>query len=582
MFTAKLQDHLQRNWSVYVLCVIILAAFFIRSVNFHDWLYFKADQARDAAHSRSVLNNGPGELPLLGPKAGGTKLHLGPVYYYFQYFSALIFQSAQPHIFALPDLFFSILAIPLFYYFLRQFFSKEISLLTITTFSFSYIITQYSRFGWNPNLVPFWGLLFVLSVYKVGTISNKKTAGYWLLSAAIAYSVVSQLHFIALAGFPLVAVIFWLFWRPRKIPWKFWVGAVLIVLIIYAPVIISDVKNKGNNLEQFHYAIKHKPQERSVLDSARKTTELYGKFYAVIVTSLNDNELPIISSIGIFFVLASFIVMTLLVFGKLPWFKSAKYDPFLTIILIWFVSFSIIYFQLAFSLNRNRYWFPTIFIPYIFLSMFYAALWKIKYKKIGITLVLTITLLLLILNLSAIANWYCKLHSQQNVDRFFRTVSSTSLKQREFVTLKDQKEIVAYMKNISEQKNKQACFNAPGVYLPAIKYVFETNHPNFPMKRIGENISKNTNGCEIFIIELGRKNEKSIYKKFPPHINVNTIEKHQAGFLTAWRVSYSENNSKKSNTKKTGSSTNNAVKNKKNYSNTEPIKKPSLHWKDVF
>ncbi len=565
-----------------MLCIIILAAFFVRSANFHDWLYFKADQTRDATHSRSALNNGPGELPLLGPKAGGTRLHLGPVYYYFQYFSALVFQSAQPHIFALPDLIFSILTIPLFYYFLRQFFSKEISLLTITTFSFSYILTQYSRFGWNPNSVPFWGLLFVLSVYKAATIQNKKTAGCWLLSAAAAYSVVSQLHFVALAGFPIVAVIFWLFWRPRKIPWKFWVGAVLIVLVMYTPVIISDIKNKGNNLEQFHYAIKHKPQERSAPDAVRKMTELYGEFYVLTVTSLNDKELPIISSIGTFSVLVSFIVLTLLVFGKLPQFKSVKHNPFLIIVLIWFLSFTIIYFQLAFSLDRNRYWFPTIFIPYIFLSMLYAALWKIKYKKIGITLVLTITFLLLILNLSAIANWYCKLHSQQNVDRFFRVISSTSLKQREFVTLKDQEEIAAYMKNISERENKQACFNAPGVYSPAIKYVFETNHPNFPMKRIGKNISKNTNGCVIFMVELSRKNEKSLYKKFPLHINVNIIEKHQAGFLTAWRVSYSENNSKKSNAKKTEASTNNAAKDKKNSSDTKPIKKSSLYWKDIF
>ena len=75
------------------LALIIALGFFLRSYHFTDWLHFELDQARDARVVDAALEGGPGELPLLGPKAGGTFLRLGPAFYYLQYlersFSAL-------------------------------------------------------------------------------------------------------------------------------------------------------------------------------------------------------------------------------------------------------------------------------------------------------------------------------------------------------------------------------------------------------------------------------------------------------------------------------------------------------------
>ena len=64
--------------------LIILVAFFLRSYNFEKWFYFQSDQKRDINNSLQVIDNGFGELSLLGPKGGGTDVHLGPIYYYLQ------------------------------------------------------------------------------------------------------------------------------------------------------------------------------------------------------------------------------------------------------------------------------------------------------------------------------------------------------------------------------------------------------------------------------------------------------------------------------------------------------------------
>ena len=107
-----MREFFKKNWKMIAFAAVILAAIFLRAWHFHDWLFFKMDQARDALLIKQVLENGPGWLPLLGPKAGGTHLNLGPAFYYFQYISAFLFQSqfcfknnAQAHTADITDVF---------------------------------------------------------------------------------------------------------------------------------------------------------------------------------------------------------------------------------------------------------------------------------------------------------------------------------------------------------------------------------------------------------------------------------------------------------------------------------------------
>ena len=146
-----------------ILSGIILAGIFLRTYRFHDLLTFAADQRRDLHLVQDVVEN-HAAWPLLGPDmTGGEGFRLGPAYYYFQILSAEIFGVEKTHQ-AYPDVFFSILSIPLLYHFLRRYFSQKASLAAVCIYAFSAFDITYSRFAWNVNLLPFFILLFLLSL----------------------------------------------------------------------------------------------------------------------------------------------------------------------------------------------------------------------------------------------------------------------------------------------------------------------------------------------------------------------------------------------------------------------------------
>jgi 4-amino-4-deoxy-L-arabinose transferase-like glycosyltransferase len=355
---------------IIILAAVMVSAFFLRSYNLHDWLYFEADQARNANNSIDVLNEGFSQLPLLGPKAGGTDFHLGPISYYFEYLSAVIFNSISPEVFAYSNLFFLLLLIPLSYYFLKQFFSSEISLLVTIVFSFSYLITQYSRFSWNPNSMIFWSLLTVLCIFK-STESNNKSK-WWLLGLGLGYGIASQLHTTALLGLPLVAILFWLFYRPRGINWKYWAAAALIVVLLYSPVIFFDLKNKGYNSKQFLKAFNVKSEKRGLAESFEKNLELHGKYYSFILFSVHDKEFEKSAWIG--WGLVS-VAMLVVLFMMIRVIKIKKQPPltrkFFIFLLVWFGVYFLVYLKLAFEIDQVRFWFPVVAVPYVFFSNYF-------------------------------------------------------------------------------------------------------------------------------------------------------------------------------------------------------------------
>ncbi|MEK7181743.1 MAG: glycosyltransferase family 39 protein, partial [Patescibacteria group bacterium] len=138
--------------------LIVAFGFSLRAYHFSDWLHFELDQARDARVIDAALSGGPGELTLLGPKAGGTFLRLAPGFYYLQYVSGIIF-GGTPSGIAMVVLILSVLSIPLFYFLSRRFFSEWISLGLTLLFAASPFMVMYGRFAWNPNLIPFFTLL---------------------------------------------------------------------------------------------------------------------------------------------------------------------------------------------------------------------------------------------------------------------------------------------------------------------------------------------------------------------------------------------------------------------------------------
>jgi 4-amino-4-deoxy-L-arabinose transferase-like glycosyltransferase len=172
--------------------------------------------------------------------------HLGPVYYYFQIISAKIFGD-QPDKLAYPDLLFSILSIPLLYFFLKIYFSRNLSLGLAGLHAISAYFISYSRLAWNSNPVPFFALLFIFSLYKF-LEKNEEAHWIWAILLGIAMGVGFQLHAITMILFPAVAFFALVFsMKKNRRVWKKWAVAFLVFVILNLSQIISEARTDFSN-----------------------------------------------------------------------------------------------------------------------------------------------------------------------------------------------------------------------------------------------------------------------------------------------------------------------------------------------
>jgi 4-amino-4-deoxy-L-arabinose transferase-like glycosyltransferase len=512
----KFVKFLKKNWITIGLVIIILGSVFVRVYKFEDWLLFKADQVRDATLAMEAFNNGPGELPLLGPRAAGTYLRLGPVFYYMQYGSAKIFNSLEPHVLAYPDLLFSILAIPLLFYFLKHFFSQRDSLLITLLYSFSYILIQYSRYAWNPNSITFWGLLFIVGLYKTSQEKDKKRAGLWLLVVALGYAIVSQLHFVAFVGYPVVAVLFWVLFFPKKINWKYWVGAILIVLFFYAPVILSNLSTGGDYVNQFVYALTAKNESGEV--NLCKDWQKISTSFTNFITSVGHKD-SFLSFLG-----GTILILTGIFATVFYSFRDKKNRRFAYLILVWFAVFILILLKTDNSM-KPRFFMPIASIPFIFLGFSYLLIRKIKLKIVNpLALLVIVVILLLNFNgLKTVANYF----ETQDKDSIGRTIF---IEQDDAKVLKKHLEASEYMARIAQKNNKMVCFSTSAIYERTYEYLFEIYFPNVKYDRISKSF-KDKEGCQYFsIITAG--NEKRISNDYDGYFDF--VETKSFGRLEVW------------------------------------------------
>jgi len=490
----KFKKWIKDNWIILVLAIIVLGAVFVRVYKFEDWLYFKSDQVRDAKLVAAAFENGPGELPLLGPRAAGTFLRLGPVFYYMQYASVETFNSIEPHVFAFPDLLLSILTIPLLFYFLRQFFSRRNSLLLVFSYSFSFIIIQYSRFAWNPNSIAFFGLLFILSLYKASQEKDSKKGGLWLLLVALSYAIASQLHFVAFVGYPIVALLFWVRYFPRKINWKYWLGAVLIGLFFYIPVVLSDLQTEGDSINQFIYAVTAKTggEQNALQDNLRQISTLFSMF----LTSFGHSKAVLSMWAGV-----ALVLLGLASLGCL-WKKGKKNKPFLYLILIWFLVFVVLQIKTNTSL-KPRFFMPMAAIPFVFLGLIYTCLDQLK-SRVATFLIFLSVFIILLANLNGIKIAYDYFNNQDRDDidrKIFIKQDDAKVLEKHFLATK-------YMANEVEKTGKIACFYSGSSYERTYEFLFRVYFPETSYDRISKGL-EDKNSCQYFSV-VTTNSEKTI------------------------------------------------------------------------
>ncbi len=194
----RITNIVAKNW---ILIVVILVGIFLRFYRLEGFVTFLGDQGRDVIIAKRILTLE--HLPAIGAPTSIGQVYLGPFYYYFITPWLLLF-NYQPVGLAFGVAFFSSIYLLINYLIVKELFNKRISLISTLFLSFSSVLIDFSRYSWNPNLLPLFTLLTVY--FAIKSLETNKWYFFALLGTFISFSI--QLHYLALFLIPPIAVLF--------------------------------------------------------------------------------------------------------------------------------------------------------------------------------------------------------------------------------------------------------------------------------------------------------------------------------------------------------------------------------------
>lgn len=484
----------------------------------------------------SVMEKGPQYLPLLGARAGATEvdegyLRLGPAYYYFQYLAGILFGSHEPSVFAYPDLFFGILVIPLLYLFLRLYFSSAISVLIASMYALSFIIIQYSRFAWNPNTLPFFAILSFFGLLKFLNDPRPKQRVAWITIWALGLFIGSQMHFFGffvLSGVSaLMILVHYEAWKVIKffkdIEWarlvKYGAVALAVFVLVYSPVIVSDVVKGGENARNLVSAFANKPSEKPFVEKLRENSTEQLKYYCLITfASCYDGGIKknFTASLGTFIMLAAGAILAIVSWKKRS--PGIKKD-FLALVIIWAGVFFILSIPVAFQL-RPRFFIAVFSVPFILTGCVLEYLEK-KTFRYSIHVAIIITLIIIAFNVRGTLAWFQEQDLSQR--KSIPVERTLILKRRDGVTLGQLKRAVDAM----YQKRKpgyRMYFYSKQEHLAAISFLLSSKKdPALSYARFNKKLKLDPR-AQYFSIDSVRNKDKALYDMYGNTFNILSTE----------------------------------------------------------
>jgi len=179
---------LANNW---LLIIILLVGVFLRFYRLNDFAMFLSDQGRDAIIIKRILT---GEhFPAIGAPTSVGQVYLGPFYYYF-IAPWLFFFNFQPVGLAYGVAFFSSLFLLINFIVVKKIINEKTAYLSTFFLTLSSTLVDFSRFSWNPNLLPLFS--FLTAYFTIESFRTKKWYFFALTGAFLSFSI--QLHYLAL------------------------------------------------------------------------------------------------------------------------------------------------------------------------------------------------------------------------------------------------------------------------------------------------------------------------------------------------------------------------------------------------
>jgi 4-amino-4-deoxy-L-arabinose transferase-like glycosyltransferase len=351
-----LLSRIRQNWP---LLFILLLSAFLRLFRLIDYTEFLGDQARDLIIIRNFLHSG--DLFFIGPQTSIGNMYLGPFFYYL-ISPALLLSSYHP---IGPAAFIAILGVAtvyLVYLVTKTFFDKSSALVAALLYALSPVVIKYSTFSWNPNIMPFFSLLFIFSIYNFVSTKSPK----YLLWASLSLILCLNSHYLALLLIPPAAFFLGLFFYRQRhhlgtLPSMLVLPAILLLLSLL-PQILFDFKHDGQNVKaiiQF-FCYRETTVNIKPYKAIPHLIPLFNQYTARLISGKNDNA-------GILF--SAFILVGLFVY----YFKTRQQNiPFKSrlLFLTAFLFFGIFGLSLYKQHIYDHYFgiiFPLGFIVFAFL-----------------------------------------------------------------------------------------------------------------------------------------------------------------------------------------------------------------------
>ena len=317
------------------------------------------DQGRDAIIVKRIISLE--HFPAIGAPTSIGQVYLGPFYYYF-IAPWLLFFNYQPIGLAFGVALFSSLYLLINYFVVRELFDKRVALISTIFLSFSSVLIDFSRFSWNPNLLPLFTLLTVYFVIK--SLKTNKWYYFALSGAFISFCI--QLHYLSLFLLPQIGIIYIidLFKYRKHAIGKLvnWLIGLFSFIIFSSPLIIFDLRHDFLNSKLFLALF-----QSSGTSFLTKINSLFDSFYYLNLYSFNIN-------LNKFFVYLLLFFLTIILFTLIK--KKSNLKTFIFIFLLTILGMSL------YSGPKHPHYFVILYpLYYIIISNFLVFSKEIGWEK---------------------------------------------------------------------------------------------------------------------------------------------------------------------------------------------------------
>lgn len=256
----KLQNWVANNKkeATFLIILLFFAAFF-RLWKIDQYLPFLGDEGRDVRVVYRFLTQF--DLMFIGPRTSIGDMYLGPLYYYFVSPWLLLFRFS-PVGPAVSVAVLGIATVLFIWYVARLWFGKTGAIVAALFYATSPAVISLSKHSWNPNIMPFFALLSVWSMWKVLKDRQYK----WLLVSGVSYAFVLQSHYLGLLLLPtlgLLGVCGWLGARKSHKQKSFlvsWFLGFLVFAVLMSPLAIFDYKHGWQNFGSMYVFFTHRQE----------------------------------------------------------------------------------------------------------------------------------------------------------------------------------------------------------------------------------------------------------------------------------------------------------------------------------